>query len=137
MSAANESEILKILQPFKRKGLFPCGSRITCDPPVMSTDADWMVLFDESDMIGINVSLEREGFALGGSMCMDEKSLLIPNLFWSYTKDDLNLLITCSRDFYTKFQIATKTAKRLNLLDKQERIFLFQAILYGNTSYKG
>lgn len=35
-------------------------------------------------------------------------------------------------DIYDRFIAATAVAKRLNLLDKADRIALFQAVLYAN-----
>lgn len=47
-------------------------------------------------------------------------------------KGDVNLIVTQDNKFYDRFMAATSVAKRLNLLDKADRIALFQAVLYGN-----
>jgi len=47
-------------------------------------------------------------------------------------KGEINLIITTSKDFFDKFVKATEMAKEQNLLLKDERITLFQKILYNN-----
>jgi hypothetical protein len=44
----------------------------------------------------------------------------------------VNIIATSDAAWHEKFKLASDTAKVLNLLDKQDRITLFQAILYGN-----
>ena len=56
--------------------------------------------------------------------------LEIDGLFRSYKAGVLNLIVTSNINFYDKFVTATKLAKQLNLLDKQQRITLFKYILY-------
>ncbi|WP_181950862.1 hypothetical protein [Aurantiacibacter spongiae] len=51
--------------------------------------------------------------------------------FRSWRRGDLNIVTTTSSEFYDRFETATELAKRFNLLDKADRIALFQAVLYG------
>lgn len=127
----NQKEIFEIIK-HHIVGIFPCGSRVTCDPAVLDTDEDWMIRVNLNDIESINLRLEKLGFTLGGSICLNDRTLEHPQLFWSFTKGDLNLLITSSLDFYTKFFNATRVAKELNILSKADRVMLFQVILYGN-----
>ena len=127
----NSIEITSLLGCFHR-GLFPCGSRITCKPPVLDTDEDWMVLVDITNILNVGAQLLSKGFELGGSVCINADTLESPQQFWSYTRGDLNILITSCPDFYHRFWIATQAATKLNLLDKTDRVTLFQAILYLN-----
>lgn len=53
-------------------------------------------------------------------------------VFRSWKKDDLNLILTCSTEYYDNFYKATKLASRLNLLDKSDRIALFEAVCFDN-----
>ena len=41
---------------------------------------------------------------------------------------EINLLLTCSPDYFENFCKATSLAKRLNLLKKEDRVALFQAV---------
>ena len=129
----NQQEIFEIIK-YPILGIFACGSRVTCNPPVLTTDEDWMVRVNKDDIEFINLHLEKQGFDLGGSVCIDEKTIWkgSPSRFWSFTKGDLNLLLTCDLGFFDDFYNATFVAKELNILCKQKRVMLFQVILYGN-----
>lgn len=107
------------------------GSRVTCNPPPTNTDKDYICLV--SDVLSFVLAKSDEGFEVGGSIVYDYLEKHGNEFgFVSMVFDDVNLIITGNEDFYKKFLIATKCAKRLNLLDKSDRIALFQAILYGN-----
>ncbi len=51
--------------------------------------------------------------------------------FLSLKRDEINLIITKSQKFVDKFLLATSLTKRLNLMDKDDRIAVFRAVLYG------
>ena len=110
------------------------GSRVTCNPPPTDTDADFLVLVDESDFAQYERNLFKYGFGSDGSRPDNETQM--GGNFWSYSMDHegtrVNLIVTRDFDWHGKFILATNTAKALNLLSKQDRITLFQAILYGN-----
>jgi len=110
------------------------GSRVTCNPPPTDTDYDILV-YVPHDLPAPGGSLlcfesswsppsdwKKEGFT-GDSM--------YPDGFESYRKGDVNLIITRNPDFWDRFIAATHVAKRLNLLNKDDRIALFQAVLYA------
>ena len=46
----------------------------------------------------------------------------------------VNLIVTRNDTFFNRFMAASSVAKRLNLLDKADRVAVFQAVLYGNTT---
>jgi hypothetical protein len=46
--------------------------------------------------------------------------------------EKVNLIVTASAAFAARHRVATALCKRLNLMDKADRIALFQAVLYGN-----
>lgn len=111
------------------------GSRVTCDPAPTDTDQDVLVLTTpELWDTSLGAELGLTGFDKGGSDCGDQVEYLthVPMSFQSFTRDDLNLIITFDPEFYRRFMAATGVAKLLNLLDKQDRVMLFQAVLYGN-----
>jgi hypothetical protein len=51
--------------------------------------------------------------------------------FISMVKGDINYILTSSPKFYNKFQTANSLAVALKLTNKEDRITLFQYILYG------
>lgn len=102
------------------------GSRVTCNPPPMDTDRDILCLVKNCVLAG--EACERLGFVTSSSL-LDQESRAMQ--FVSVKRDELNLIITDSVEFYQKFLAASSVAKRLNLLEKKDRIALFQAVLYG------
>jgi hypothetical protein len=98
------------------------GSRVTCCPPPMDTDDDWLLLINNKFS-----PLQAELWALGGSNLPKDK-------FTSFSEvlGDKNLIITKDIEFYDKFVKATMLCRNLNLMQKPDRICLFQAILYNN-----
>lgn len=111
----------------------PVGSRVTCNPPPMDTDEDWLVylppgefaIFEETLIMGMHFEFGGSRIHSGGCLVGDKDS------FQSYTLGQINVIATASEEFFDKFMQATHEAKRLNLLSKSDRIALFQKILYG------
>ncbi|MNF99067.1 hypothetical protein D3C84_819530 [compost metagenome] len=93
-----------------------------------------MLTNDELWAEHLGVGLAASGFEKGGSDCGNQAGYMAntPMSFQSFTLDDLNLIVTFDPEFYRRFMAATGVAKHLNLLDKQDRVTLFQAVLYGN-----
>ena len=105
----------------------PTGSRRICNPPPEGSDMDWIVLAESESLYGWLTQRGWEvegGYAVSGTACEGD--------FRSFRKEEINLIVTSKRDFYNAFSLATKVARRLNLLEKKDRVVLFQAILYGN-----
>ena len=114
------------------KRITAVGSRVTCDPPPQDTDQDWLVLVDEKDFDGFAKSLIEQGWAVGGSLIPNDANYLPPNQrFNSFTLGVDNIIATASKEFHDRFLSASATAKRLNLLKKEDRIALFQSVLYA------
>lgn len=121
-----------------------CGSRVTCVPAPTDTDQDIIVLVKDIEATAVracahskaydkyNNSVARPlvdaGFVCGGSGSDDDE-------FESWTKGDINLILTADPEFYDRFVAATTVARRLNLLDKEDRKALFRAVLYSECSY--
>ncbi len=113
----------------------PVGSRITCVPPPSDTDADYLILSKSGCWEDVLSWLHLNGWELDGSQVDNPYD---PNsseeLFQSFSYNEINLIVTPSEVFNARFLAATSVARRLNLLNKDDRIALFQAVLYGNAS---
>lgn len=101
------------------------GSRVTCNPAPVNTDEDFLAL------VPFNVTklMRDDGFTQDGS-----PEFYTGNDnggFRSFRKGDMNIITTESTEFFDRFMTATALAKRFNLLEKADRIALFQAVLYG------
>lgn len=110
----------------------PAGSRVTCNPAPTDTDRDWLVLVDGARWEEFYETLELTGWKVGGSKIPNDINDAAPEQrFNSFTLGEDNVIATCSEEFYKRFAAATTVAARLNLLDKEDRVALFQAVLYG------
>jgi len=114
----------------------PCGSRVTCNPPVLDTDADYLVFvcptFEKSAnncLSDLVKYFDQNGFIWEGSEHYQDMS---ENSFTSWRKDNINLIVTKNYNFCKNHINATALCKALNLLDKRDRVTVFQAILYGS-----
>lgn len=102
------------------------GSRVICDPPPEKTDDDWIVLVG-GDLPGEMVGEDDDGLDYGGSEWPEDQFASL-----RHRHGDTNLIITNDRAYYMKFVAATQVCRKLNLLDKNDRVMVFRAILYGN-----
>lgn len=110
----------------------PVGSRITCNPPVLDTDEDMLVLVEAEKFMDFCHQLTGCGFSLDGSRVLAAgNSVDDPYHFQSFSLNGLNIIATAQLEFFWRFIAASSIAKRLNLLNKDDRIALFQAVLYS------
>jgi len=138
----NEAEKELVLCEISRmvSHMEPCGSRVTCNPPPMDTDEDFLLfvgaefkddLTEETAdhrMFLLEVHLRDRGWERGG----DDSYAGDASPFQSWTLNELNLIITDDLEFYHRHQRATRICKILNVMQKEHRIMIFQAVLYGN-----
>jgi len=111
------------------------GSRVTCSPPPLDTDEDFLILVKSGEKFEKEVA--DLYYIKGGSDIPHEDNILSSeDRFMSFVKviDGVcvNLIVTESLIFFDRFMIATHVSTKLNLMNKEQRIMLFQAILYGN-----
>lgn len=111
----------------------PCGSRVTCDPPVMNTDADYLIECPsaETAVSAVVHDISSAGYQWEGSSNHYQSCAVVG--FMSWRRDDMNLIVTANPDFAKRHRIATALCARLNLMKKADRIAVFQAVLYGKT----
>lgn len=103
------------------------GSRITCNPPPTDTDEDVLLLTDDLSMLiadCIEVGFTRDG----------DTRMSYPEGFVSLRNGTMNFIVTDDEEFYKKFMLATHVCKSLNVMDKSNRIVVFQAILYDKAA---
>lgn len=110
------------------------GSRVTCDPAPTDTDEDHLVWVWPDDLDATLEALEAAGYreaeayaTYAGNARTDWGAN-----FLSLRNGEINILLTTSETFFRRFVAASSVAERLNLLDKEDRICLFQAVLYAN-----
>ncbi len=99
--------------------VLPSGSRFTCDPPVMGTDVDFALLVHNFEP----VILLKE---LGYETPTFDKEYLEESVkhFITMRKDNINLIVMTKPRFQL-FEAATTISKKLNLLKKEDQVFVF------------
>jgi hypothetical protein len=115
----------------------PVGSRVTCNPPPTDTDEDYLVLV--KDKPAAVAGLKAIGFEYSADPeKMAKYEALNETARWSFTSlwfGDINYIVTDSQFFFERFLTATHVCKKLNLLDKADRIMVFEAVR-GGSFYK-
>lgn len=107
---------------------YPTGSRYICNPPPQDTDNDTVILvngyYDWAQLL-LNEGWEDCGqYDQGGD-------------FRAFRKGEENYIVTEEDNFFLSYVKATEGARALNLLDKDQRIALFQAILQTEDGFTG
>ena len=107
------------------------GSRFICAS--VYDDKDWDYLLQvkniESEVSALVGYLHEEDFKFDHG---EHYQLGIGSTFLSFRKDQINFLVSSNADWCNKHRIATKLSKKLKLEKKEDRIAVFQALLYGN-----
>ena len=115
-----------------------CGSRATCNPAPTDTDIDIIALTsDPTSFAALNEFIVESGYYWDqGKSYVGSDGGASDFQSWKNLGNNVNLLLTGSHLFYNRHLAATSVCKRLNVLNKQDRIAIFQAVLYANI-YKG
>lgn len=107
----------------------PCGSRVTCRPEPAFSDYDYLVFCPDARAVSQAVSImSSHGFLWEGS---EHYQNAAASGFMSWRRGEVNLIVTSDSGFADRHAVATKLCSRLNLMDKQDRIAVFQAVLYA------
>lgn len=116
--------------------IVPVGSRVTCNPPPMDTDEDYLVLVKDKEAAIAGLK------SLGFEFSKDPKTLkeyerMNNTAQWEFTSlffGNVNYIVTTSEFFFERFLTATHICKALNLLNKADRVMVFEAVRGGSFS---
>ena len=110
--------------------IVPVGSRVTCSPPPMDTDEDFLLLVE--NMNDAALKLIEIGFSshMTNEQFEDYKALTgaTGGKFTSLRLGDVNYIITESAFFFDRFLTATHICKTMNVMDKQHRILIVHGV---------
>jgi hypothetical protein len=107
------------------------GSRVSCNPPPTDTDRDILCLVAIATEFA--AVAEAAGFEVAGSVPVDNiDPYKVISRWASFRRGEINLIVTDDPSFASLFMVATRLATRFNLMDRNDRVALFQAVLYGN-----
>jgi hypothetical protein len=143
------NEMKAMLAPFDVI-TFPCGSSYTNPGRSDYRDTDLLVyaagvndLASVDDVVEVNNLasvdnvvehlVDNYGGVVGGNMHTSYDSAYFINV----KVGKMDFIITHDYSFYEKFVLASETARVLQLEDKEQRIKLFKAILYGVFKWSG
>lgn len=115
-----------ILENYLKSSWFKSGSQVICNPPPENSDHDYFVkrLYGAGfpnvilRLLGFTHDLERSD---GSHYAYDEKK------FSSWRNGNINIIVADPDTFISTWR-ATQLAKERNLLDKKERIALFERV---------
>lgn len=105
------------------------GSRVTCNPPVLDTDNDVLILVAPDQFQALESAIYKAGGDRCGECYGDDAPLLPMRL------GEMNYLLTDDRDYFDEFLRVTAVVKHLNVLCKGDRKAVFKAILDGDPTY--
>jgi predicted nucleotidyltransferase len=106
------------------------GSRITVANKELTKDSDRDILILVDKIDNLKYNLTSKDWDL--ESYIDYTEITPEEQFVSFRKDKVNIIATQSDIFYNRFLIATDLAKLFNLEKRDDRIELFQYVLYGN-----
>jgi len=110
----------------------PTGSRFICDPPVLDTDDDWIILVKDLEYAKYKAArLDWHSAGAGYYREGSDHEELGPFVSMRHSEGNSNYVFTDDAEFYDRYVAATLLAKKYNLLNKPDRIQLFHAVLYG------
>ncbi len=111
------------------------GSTVTCNPPVTDTDTDFLILIKDSSIVVskvhgklINSGWTHSGVGYG---IAGEEPGEVAKPIQTYRKGRINYIITWDVNYFDKFMDATHLAKQFNLLQKRDRVALFEYITWN------
>ena len=129
------------------------GSSIICNPPVMDTDFDYVLLLTEERYADAILHFESIGFVLpeklpngeGSEEYQKEMEEIKKHAtagnplylqFFTMRRGNINIIVTCCRTLFNRWWDATVWATTLNLQSKKDRRDFFMLVKYGPESRK-
>lgn len=100
------------------------GSRVMCNPPVLDTDLDVVLLVTDGDAA---LAIERQGYTL----TTDATYGVDLNGFCTFRKGDVNLIVTSNAAEFHSWAVATRWCTELNLRSKTDRATFFDIVRHG------
>lgn len=117
----DESDFLTDAIDLEIKRFFRTGSREIYPDGAVQSDVDYVVLNqDDIDFVALGFTLEGET----GSYDFES--------FRSFRRGEVNLIVVDSLMAFRKWRVATAAAKQLRLKRRDDRVRLFQGVLYDN-----
>ncbi len=112
----------------------PCGSRVTCSNPRPEADEDYLVFVPCEVTNEFMSTLAQAGFHWEGNVHYRDAAQTF--MSWRNPDGNVNLIISQSAQFIADHKKATAVCKRLDVADKNDRIAVFQGLLYGNWDWQ-
>jgi hypothetical protein len=107
--------------------MFPTGSRVICNPPVLDTDEDWVLMVPERRSF-------HDILVDAGYHRTSKSYYRVASSITTYRSDlnNINLIVTDDQGMFDRWREATEIATQENLTNKEDRIKLFELITGRN-----
>lgn len=132
LSAGLTSSLLPLIRRADRT-----GSSYTCNPPVTTTDVDFLILLEDGvDLMDFVSNMDDAGWEGCSSRSQEGKALYAcdPNYsetWFAMRRGSLNAIISVDFEWYARAIAATELCRALNVRDKERRIDVFRVIRDG------
>jgi hypothetical protein len=110
--------------------MIPTGSRVICNPPVLDTDEDWVLMVPERHSF-------EDTLINAGYYRTSKRYYRVASSITTYRSDfnNINLIVTDDQNMFDRWREATEIATQENLTNKEDRIKLFELIT-GRNRYR-
>lgn len=103
---------------FPEGHIHPVGSRYICNPPILSTDIDFLMYSKKYSIADI----EKQGFKMASIQYLNNKH------FTSFRRGKINLVFVDDAKSAENFLIATHISKLFNLTNKESRVAVHELL---------
>lgn len=120
-----QPKIADIVKMLPTATIYPTGSRYICNPPVMSTDVDFVVWWPEHDK---NKRADTTIIDAGYRISTLEYHAHSKWDFSCFRKGNVNLIVSASEEFVMRHAVGTDFCKRNNIRDKHHRVLVHEIV---------
>lgn len=125
----------EVISKLKRDGfeVYQTGSRVICKQPPADSDDDWVLLDLHNGTVPVPQFLAMHGYKQDVWHEMDDRYGDAEDRFpvASWRNEKVNIIVTHSPRFFDLTKLATDIARRFNIRERDERVWLFHAIRGG------
>ena len=134
------NEISNIQNEIGLLGIYHTGSSYICNPPVLDTDKDYLILVEDFNKAYYFLQDHWIDCMPSGSndfaeAYRDEKQY---GTTWNaFRSGEINIMVSADTEWFLASIMATERCRIMNILDKKQRIRIFRYYKYGEPLLAG